>query len=358
MMSVNVPATGHSYEFVCDKNCEVCGEETNPNATHVGLEDLECDDCGEFIIPAADSTITITQAIALAKHYGTAYSTAKWYITGTIKNVYNTTYGNMYIVDEAGNELCIYGLYTWDKDVRYDKMTYKPVKGDELTVYTVLGMYSTTCQGKDAWLDEVVAHEHNYSSVVTAPTCLKDGYTTHTCSICSNSYTDSKVEALGHTTDNGVCENCGLTIGGSAPKVETTVSKTVDEMCGIAGLATTNGTVVDGKEISIDNNVSVVFSKGNASTAPAYYYSAIRLYQNGALLTITGSGIKTIVITLDGSSAGDGPIAVTGGTASALTNYVYTITVDEDVSEVVIKTTGTDKNSRVYVSSISVTYEQ
>ena len=40
-------------------------------------------------------------------------------------------------------------------------------------------------------------HVHNYSAVVTAPTCTEAGYTTHTC-ICGDSYTDSVVDALGH----------------------------------------------------------------------------------------------------------------------------------------------------------------
>ena len=38
--------------------------------------------------------------------------------------------------------------------------------------------------------------------VVTAPTCTEAGYTTHTCSRCSDSYTDSTVAALGHDLVN------------------------------------------------------------------------------------------------------------------------------------------------------------
>ena len=34
--------------------------------------------------------------------------------------------------------------------------------------------------------------------MVTAPTCTEAGYTTHTCSRCGDSYTDTPVEALGH----------------------------------------------------------------------------------------------------------------------------------------------------------------
>ncbi len=40
---------------------------------------------------------------------------------------------------------------------------------------------------------------HRYTSVVTAPTCIEQGYTTHTCSRCDDSYVDTYVNATGHT---------------------------------------------------------------------------------------------------------------------------------------------------------------
>ena len=39
---------------------------------------------------------------------------------------------------------------------------------------------------------------HSYSDMVTPPTCTEQGYTTHTCSRCGDSYQDSYVDALGH----------------------------------------------------------------------------------------------------------------------------------------------------------------
>ena len=39
---------------------------------------------------------------------------------------------------------------------------------------------------------------HTYESIITAPTCTTQGYTTHTCSDCGSSYIDSYTPALGH----------------------------------------------------------------------------------------------------------------------------------------------------------------
>ena len=53
------------------------------------------------------------------------------------------------------------------------------------------------CQRKIAEGETLTAPGHNYSSVVTDPTCTEQGYTTHTCE-CGDSYVDTYVDALGH----------------------------------------------------------------------------------------------------------------------------------------------------------------
>lgn len=47
-------------------------------------------------------------------------------------------------------------------------------------------------------------HSHSYLSVVTAPTCTEQGYTTHLCTTCGDSYVDTYVDELGHAWDGGV----------------------------------------------------------------------------------------------------------------------------------------------------------
>ena len=49
-------------------------------------------------------------------------------------------------------------------------------------------------------------HEHEYETVVTAPTCMEQGFTTYTCS-CGDTYIDTYVSAVGHEFTNYVFNN-------------------------------------------------------------------------------------------------------------------------------------------------------
>ncbi|MBO4418471.1 MAG: S-layer homology domain-containing protein, partial [Oscillospiraceae bacterium] len=62
------------------------------------------------------------------------------------------------------------------------------------------GFTTHTCSRcGDSYTDsETEALGHDYQAVVTEPTCTEIGYTTHTCSRCGDSYEDSTVPALGH----------------------------------------------------------------------------------------------------------------------------------------------------------------
>ena len=57
--------------------------------------------------------------------------------------------------------------------------------------------------------------KHEYKDEVTAPTCEAGGYTTHTCTKCSNTYVDSKTGATGHnyvdTVTDPTCTAQGYT---------------------------------------------------------------------------------------------------------------------------------------------------
>ena len=66
-------------------------------------------------------------------------SSQKYYVKGTISNIVQSTYGNMYIQDEEGNTLYIYGV---NKDgTRYGKLSDKPQVGDTIILYGVMQHY-------------------------------------------------------------------------------------------------------------------------------------------------------------------------------------------------------------------------
>ena len=105
--------------------------------------------------PAADSTLTIAQALAYADTFEhNTYSEGKYYVVGEITEVYNTQYGNMKIKDADGNILTVYGTYSADGKTRYDALETKPVAGDTIKVYGILGKYNTTLQMKNGWIIE------------------------------------------------------------------------------------------------------------------------------------------------------------------------------------------------------------
>ena len=118
--------------------------------------------------PTPDSTLTVEQALALgASKEHDSYTAGKYYVTGEIVEVYNTTYGNMKIKDAAGNILTVYGTYSADGSARYDAMEVKPVAGDTVTVYGIIGQYNDTPQMKNGW---ITAHTPAGGSTTPDPT--------------------------------------------------------------------------------------------------------------------------------------------------------------------------------------------
>ncbi|MBO5714904.1 MAG: hypothetical protein J6S23_00735 [Clostridia bacterium] len=91
--------------------------------------------------------------------------------------------------------------------------------GNLYVMTQILKAYGLTCKHVYDGCTDLVCNicgearetaEHNYTSVVTKPTCTAEGYTTHTCSVCGDSYVDTKVVALGHKYDNACDADCNV----------------------------------------------------------------------------------------------------------------------------------------------------
>ena len=103
--------------------------------------------------PTADSTLTVEEGVNLgsSQEYNT-FTESKYYITGVITEIYNSTHGNMKITDKTGKILTIYGTWNADGTTRYDKLNVKPVAGDTVTIYGVVGQYNGVPQLKNGWI--------------------------------------------------------------------------------------------------------------------------------------------------------------------------------------------------------------
>ncbi|MBQ6718444.1 MAG: hypothetical protein IJN22_06055 [Clostridia bacterium] len=202
-----VPNGDETHKLVCD----ACSETVTPVVDCTDADaNGKCDVCeGDVEVsvpdPTPDSTLTIAEAIALGetKEHNT-YTDGKYYVVGVVESVYNTQYGNMYIVDEAGNRLTIYGTYDATGENGYAAMEDAPVAGDTVKLYGKIGYYSSAAQMKNAWIVEVTpgetpAPENNdpaAESVLTIEQALALGATkTH------NTYTENKYYVTGVITE-------------------------------------------------------------------------------------------------------------------------------------------------------------
>ncbi len=79
-------------------------------------------------------------------------TTEKYYIIGEITAISSTQYGNGTIVDKAGTECAIYGMYDYKGEKRYDAMDEKPGVGDVVVLYGKFTKYNNKPEIKNAWL--------------------------------------------------------------------------------------------------------------------------------------------------------------------------------------------------------------
>ena len=112
-------------------------------------------------------------------------------------------------------------------------------------------------------------HAHEYTTTVTEPDCINQGYTTYTCA-CGHSYNEN-IDALGHSYDNGECTRCGVLKGSEG--LEYTLSDDgTYYICSGIGTVTDNEIIIaadyNGKPVKAVADYAFRRSKLNAVTIP------------------------------------------------------------------------------------------
>jgi hypothetical protein len=298
-------------------------------------------------------------------------------LKGTITAVANSTYGNFDLTDETGT-VYIYGLMSPDGATNKYWATSGAKLGDDITVKTIRTEYGNSPQGKNAWYIEhtspgtLAFWSFSKEAIVFGSTADEIVITVDAYNLTGNievvsdneqfsaTYADGEltISAKENSTPDVINGNITVTSGKLVKVITVSQNgisvggKEVTASAVMAEQGWSNAAVV--KEVKLDENVLIKFAQGKASTAPAFYTSgnAVRLYQNGAKMTVTANGktIKSMEITF---SQGHYYMAPNCGEFSAESETrIWT----GEATEIEFTTTGTDKNHRAYVSSIKVTY--
>ena len=293
---------------------------------------------GETELPT-EGVVTLAQAIEIAnKQDHNTYTTGKFTVTGKVSDLYNTVYGNMHLLDDAGNDLTIYGLYI--EGSKYGDYTgTKPVEGDVITVTGVLGTYNGKPQMKNADLViETKPEEPKHEHVLCA-----------TCGKCTAEDCDGTDKCAGHTTEPETPE---------VPGEATTVTVKIQDYAAANGWA--NGTMYS--TLVMDSKVTVTMAAkgGSGSYDPntgKYYTSGFewRAYQSDKEATIVvtaadGLTITTVKITYTTKNGG---ILDCNG---AKFESGAVVTVNAASATFAIANTGTATNGQVKVTAIEVVY--
>lgn len=341
-----------------------------------GTITISVGDLSKTIAVAQAAPIVVIEA-TVAEFLAAAVSETDVYqLTGTITQVTNETYGNFYINDGTG-KVYIYGLYSPEGEEKYWAASGAKI-GDDITIQTVRSSHNESPQGINAIFVGLVSPGTLAFWTLGSDTVsfTADGGSKSVDVTIYNSTSEVSADCdsnqFAATYSNGV-----LTITALENTTTEALSGTITLTCGelTAQIAVTQAakaeesTVTIEKKMSdygwenaykvtsfdLDDNITVTAAQGNATNAPAYYDSgsALRLYQNGATMTVTANNdktIKSIVLTFADNHY---YLAADSGILSA---EASTRTWTGEASEVKFTTTGTDKNHRAYVSAIKVTY--
>ena len=334
----------------------------------------------------ASYTIKVEQAsieaITIAAFAAKDVDASTYYrISGTIKNVKDTNYGNFDLVDETG-KIYVYGLY--ESKGTSNKMWAKAgcKEGDFLTIEATVGEYSGSKQAVNAYYishyglsattpAEAVSYEGGEASFTVT---LPEGVEGTLSATCADEFVNDW-DVNGNTVTVVFNENVesGMrtaTINVTYGKVFTTVQinqsgKPSEGGDGPALVETTASlsfankaqrtTFTTSQQIWEQNGVKFTNDKASSSNAVADYANPARLYAGSKVtVEVPGSNITKIVFDCNSSSyatAMKSSIGTVSGATVSVSSDKVTVTFTNAVESFVV----TKLTAQVRIDSITVT---
>ena len=277
----------------------------------------------------AEATVTLTQlgagsdeiqTITVAELLDKSVNANVWYkLTGTIKNIANTTYGNFDLVDETG-KIYVYGLtktQVTSNDKSFSSLGLK--ENDIVTLIGTRAVYNETAQvGGPAYYvshiasctaptivckDNVVTISAEQGATIyytiddTTPTTASAVYSepfaiTATCNVKAFAAIQGRPDSM---VAEQVCEYVD-------PNAEVVATKTIDIQLG-SNLGIANGNYVT--EVN-SSPIKITFAQNGNSNGPKYYTTgdAVRIYPSNKM-TISGATITKVVLTYTQGKSGN-----------------------------------------------------
>ena len=280
-------ALGHSYFYACDKVCQVCGEESNPDATHTlvhvdakaatctengNVEYWYCSDCGSAWTDEALTQVTNQRSV----------------ITPATGHSY------FYPCDVV----CMVCYEETNPDATHNIVHVEAVAATCTANGNVEYWYCSDCGS--AWTDEALTQvtnqmsvrvpktEHSYVEVERVPAEPGvAGSVTYTCLNCGDTYSE-EIEALPEHTHTEV-EIPAIPSTADANKVVTPgmTSGIKCSECGevlVAPVVTDAGLTIDARSLNISESIKIIYK----CYIPAGYSNVYMTFDfNGKVHTVT-----------------------------------------------------------------------
>ena len=327
----------------------------------------------------AEATVTLTQlgagsdeiqTITVAELLNKSVNANVWYkLTGTIKNIASTSYGNFDLVDETGT-IYVYGLTETQvakNDQSFSKLGLK--ENDIVTLIGTRAVYNETAQvGGPAYyvshIASCIAPEISckdnavtitaeqgatiyYTVDGTTPTTASAVYSepfaiTATCTVKAFAVAQDKPDSI---VASAVCEYVDPT---------TEVVKTATATLSFADIANRTH-IATTQQVWEQNGIKLINDKGSSTTNIGDYYNPARFYKDSKITVTAPGNITKIEFVCNSSSyatalnsaiTSSGNVSVSGSTVTVVPSSTAK-------SFVIAKLSG----GQVRMNSLSVTYE-
>ena len=397
------PALEHEYFYACDAHCMNCHELTNEEAAHTlthveakaatctedgNIEYWACSDCGtawdnaectgmpynrftvivpaghadaneDGVCPNCDSIITTLGVLKALYALENNATLGTYTLTGVITSVqdaYSSQYKNITVIIVVDGYTDYPVVCYRVKGDGADKIG----KGDTITVTGTLVNYNGTKEfTTPCTIDSYTLHECSMEEKVVAPTCTAGGYTTITCVLCDKTEKTDEKPATGHTTENGVCDNCGEEISGDVTLVEKSYAYTMAS----GNLKNNTAVTLGGKQWTLAMTGSTYLGWDSNDGRGIQIGKKAEPVTNATITSENFDNVSKIVVNASGASGVNCKLVVKvgdtviGSYSLTTTATDYTFEVDGTVSgPIVIEFQNSGKG--IYIKSISVNYAE